>query len=126
MTELNEFLLYENKPPLLDSVMQNTIESDKAELCGSFCRCCGYCLPCPIGIPINNAARIIFLVKRAVKEHWLSPEWQKNMRLIDDCTGCGHCKKNCPYGLDVPALLKFQQEEYFKLLAADGNIDKND
>jgi aryl-alcohol dehydrogenase-like predicted oxidoreductase len=117
--ELDEFLLYENKPPLLDSILQKVIEADRAELSGSFCRCCGYCLPCAVGIPINNAARITFLIKRAVKEYWLSPEWQKNMRLIDDCINCGHCKQLCPYGLDVPALLKSQKEEYFKLLAAN-------
>ncbi|MDR2923415.1 MAG: aldo/keto reductase [Treponema sp.] len=118
MDELNEFLLYENDPPLLDDVLQSAIESDKAELSGSFCRCCGYCLPCPAGIPINNAARITFLIKRAVREYWLSPEWQRNMRLIDGCTNCGHCRRHCPYGLDIPALLKSQQEEYFKILAA--------
>jgi aryl-alcohol dehydrogenase-like predicted oxidoreductase len=118
MSELDEFLQYENEPPVLDSELQNAIESDRAELSGNFCRCCGYCLPCPVGIPINNAARITFLIRRAVKEHWLSPEWQKNMRLIDDCTSCGHCKQHCPYGLDIPALLKSQQKEYFKLLAA--------
>jgi len=119
MSELDEFLLYENEPPLLDGDLQKAIDADKAELSGSFCRCCGYCLPCPAGIPINNAARIIFLAKRAVKEYWLSPEWQHNMRLIDNCTNCGHCKQHCPYKLDVPALLKSQQAEYFKLLAAD-------
>jgi aryl-alcohol dehydrogenase-like predicted oxidoreductase len=118
MAELDEFLLYEKEPPLLDGVLKSVIEKDKTELSGSFCRCCGYCLPCPAGIPINNAARITFLVKRAVKEYWLSPEWQRNMRLIDNCTNCGHCKRHCPYGLDTPALLKSQQEEYFKLLAA--------
>jgi len=121
MRELDEFLLYENDPPLLDGNLLSAIKTDKAELSGSFCRCCGYCLPCPVGIPINNAARITFLARRAVKEYWLSEEWQKNMRLIDDCTNCGHCKQNCPYGLDVPALLKAQQEEYFKLVADEGN-----
>jgi uncharacterized protein len=117
ISELNEFLLYENEPPMLDGDLQKAIDTDRAELSGSFCRCCGYCLPCPAGIPINNAARITFLVKRAVKEYWQSPEWQRNMRLIDNCTNCGHCKQNCPYKLDVPALLKSQQAEYFKLLA---------
>jgi aryl-alcohol dehydrogenase-like predicted oxidoreductase len=118
MHELDEFLLYENEPPLLDDVLRSAIESDRAELSGRFCRCCGYCLPCPAGIPINNAARITFLVRRAVKEYWLSPEWQGNMRLIDGCTNCGQCKQRCPYGLDIPAMLKSQQAEYFKLLAA--------
>jgi aryl-alcohol dehydrogenase-like predicted oxidoreductase len=116
ISELNEFLLYESEPPVLNGGLKDAIEADKAELSGSFCRCCGYCLPCPVGIPINNAARITFLMRRAVKEHWLSSEWQKNMRLIDDCTGCGRCKEHCPYGLDILALLKSQQEDYFKLL----------
>jgi aryl-alcohol dehydrogenase-like predicted oxidoreductase len=116
MHELDEFLLYENEPPLLDGGLLSAIETDKAELSGNFCRCCGYCLPCPAGIPINNAARITFLIRRMVKEHWVTPEWKKNMRLIDNCTNCGHCKENCPYGLDIPALLKRQQAEYFKIV----------
>lgn len=115
-SELDEFLSYEENPPVLDETLQREIEVYKKELSGNFCRCCGYCLPCPAGIPINNAARIVFLAKRAVKEHWLSEEWQNNMRLIDSCTNCGHCKSHCPYSLDVPALLKKQQKEYFKIL----------
>jgi aryl-alcohol dehydrogenase-like predicted oxidoreductase len=119
MAELEEFLSYEKEPPLLDSVMRGTIETDKVELSGNFCRCCGYCLPCPAGISIINAARITLLARRAVKEYWLSKEWQDNMRLIDNCTNCGHCKKHCPYGLDTPALLKRQQKEFFEMLAAE-------
>jgi aryl-alcohol dehydrogenase-like predicted oxidoreductase len=113
MWELEEFISYEKDPPLMDSA---AIEKDKTELSGEFCRCCGYCMPCPAGIPIYNAARITFLARRAVKEYWLSPEWQANMRLIDNCTNCGHCKEHCPYGLDTPQLLKRQQAEYFRIL----------
>ena len=116
ISELDEFLSYEANPPALDSVMRNAIETDKAELSGNFCRCCGYCLPCTAGIPINNAARITFLLGRAVKENFLTPEWQANMKLIDLCSNCGHCKSHCPFGLDVPKLLKRQQREYFKIL----------
>jgi aryl-alcohol dehydrogenase-like predicted oxidoreductase len=118
MSELNEFLLYENEKSVLDDILYGSIEADRAELSGSFCRSCGYCLPCPANIPIPNAARITFMSQRSSKEYWLSPEWQKNMRLIDDCTNCGHCKEHCPYGLDTPVLLKSQQKEYFKLVAA--------
>jgi aryl-alcohol dehydrogenase-like predicted oxidoreductase len=119
MSELNEFLLYENEPPVLDDTLRKSIEADRAELSGSFCRSCGYCLPCPANIPIPTSARITFLIRRTVKENWFTPEWHKNMRLIDDCTGCGHCKQHCPYGLDTPALLKSQQQEYFKLASAN-------
>jgi len=115
ISELDEFLSYEANPPPLDSVMRNAIEADKKELSGNFCRCCGYCLPCTVGIPINNAARITFLLGRAVKENFLTSEWQANMKLIDSCTNCGHCKEKCPFGLDVPSLLKKQQREYFKI-----------
>ena len=118
MSELEEFLSCEDEPPLLDNALQSAINADKAELSGSFCRCCGYCDPCPEGIPISNAARITFLLRRMVKENFLTPEWQNNMRLIDNCTNCGHCKENCPYGLDVPALLKRQQAGYFRVLSA--------
>jgi len=116
MHELDEFLSYEQEPPAFDNAMKSVIEADRAELIGSFCRCCGYCLPCPAGIPINNAARITFLLRRMIKENFLTPEWQNNMRLIDNCTNCGHCKKHCPYGLDVPTILKRQQKEYFEFI----------
>ena len=119
MSELQELLSYENNPPTLDSILQSAIDSDRAELSGNFCRCCGYCQPCSVGIPIPNAARISFLLGRVVKEHFLTEEWQNNMRLIDKCTNCGHCKHHCPYKLDVPALLKDQQEKFFKILAGE-------
>jgi aryl-alcohol dehydrogenase-like predicted oxidoreductase len=115
MRELEEFLSYEENPPLMDGSLQSAIKADRAELSGSFCRSCGYCLPCPAGIPIPNAARITFLLRRTVKANFLTQEWQNNMRLIDNCTGCGHCKAKCPYGLDTPALLKRQQAEYFEI-----------
>jgi predicted aldo/keto reductase-like oxidoreductase len=111
--ELDEFLSYENEPPLLDDELRSAIETDRAELSGNFCRCCGYCLPCPANIPIPNAARITFLLRRMPQENWLTPEWQHNMKLIDNCTNCGHCKEHCPYGLDIPPLLRRQQAEYF-------------
>jgi len=120
MQELKEFLLYEENPPLFDSEMKNAIETDKAELQGNFCRCCGYCLPCPAGIPINNAARISFLLGRTVKANFLTPQWQENMKRIDNCTSCGHCKAHCPYGLDVPAILKKQQKKFFEILNEAG------
>jgi aryl-alcohol dehydrogenase-like predicted oxidoreductase len=119
MRELEEFLSYEQEPPMLDNILQGAIDADRAELSGNFCRACGYCLPCPAGIPIPMAARMAFLLRRMVKENFLTPEWQNNMRLIDSCTGCGHCRDHCPYGLDTPGLLKRQQKEYFDVLAGE-------
>ena len=117
MSELQEFLSYENNPPKLDSELKNAIDLDKAELSANFCRSCGYCQPCSVGIPIPMAARISYLLGRAVKEHFFTEEWQNSMRLIDKCFNCGHCRHHCPYKLDVPALLKDQKKKYFEILA---------
>ncbi len=110
--ELDEFIQLENNPPALDEDMWKVIEQDRKELQGSFCRGCGYCLPCPVDIPIPFAARMSFLLKRAPYQGYLSDEWNEKMERIESCTGCGHCKAHCPYGLDTPALLKTMLKEY--------------
>ncbi len=110
--ELDEFLAYERNPPRLDEALQQAIAKDRAELAGEFCRGCGYCLPCPAGIPINMAARIILLMRRMPSHLYLTPDWRKNMALIEECQECGQCRERCPYGLDPPALLKKNWEEY--------------
>ena len=119
MEEIREFIAYSEEPPALDSSLLDIIKADKERLSGNFCRSCGYCLPCPAGIPIHNAARVTFLLGRTAREAYLTEDWQNKMRLIDNCTGCGHCKAHCPYGLDTPELLKRQQAEYFKIIAAE-------
>jgi predicted aldo/keto reductase-like oxidoreductase len=113
MRELDEILNYENDPPALDDALNEVIHADREALAGKFCRACGYCLPCPAEIPIPMAARMTFLLGRMRKDVLQSEMWQNNMRRIDNCTDCGHCKANCPYELDVPGLLRQHQSDYF-------------
>ena len=47
--ELDEFLSYQENPPVLTDGMKEEIEKEKKELAGDFCRGCGYCMPCPAG-----------------------------------------------------------------------------
>ena len=110
MDQLEEFISYEKVPPRLDDALQRAIDTDRSRLLGSFCRACGYFLPCPANIPIPMAARIEFLLGRMLREQFLTDEWAENMRKIDDCTKCGRCIAKCPYELDVPELLKKHQE----------------
>lgn len=56
-SELDEFLSYQENPPVMDEEMAALIAHDKQELAGEFCRGCGYCLPCAAGIDIPTAAR---------------------------------------------------------------------
>ena len=60
-TELEEFLSYIKNPPAMTDEIKALIEADKKELAGDFCRGCGYCMPCPVGIEINNCARMSLL-----------------------------------------------------------------
>jgi predicted aldo/keto reductase-like oxidoreductase len=112
MAELEEFLALQQNPPELDAGLAEIIKKDREELSGAFCRGCGYCLPCPVGIPIHMAARMPLLLQRAPSAPLVTKEWQESMARIADCTGCGHCTAHCPYGLDTPALLKANLLQY--------------
>ena len=115
MEELDEFLQYEAEPPGMDEGMMAQINADRTELADNFCRSCGYCMPCPQGIPIPNAARITFLLGRTAKEKFLTTEWEDNMRRVDKCTTCGVCITRCPYNLNIPEQLKRQQKGFFEI-----------
>ncbi len=110
--ELDEFISYNEQPPLLNNARLNLIQLDRKKFSGDFCRGCGYCLPCPAGIEIPNAARMSLLIRRAPTSIYLNPEWQAKMKLIEGCTHCDHCKKHCPYGLDTPRLLEENWADY--------------
>lgn len=112
MAELEEFIAYEKNPPELTAELQAVIDTDIKELSGNFCRSCGYCMPCPAGIDIPQAARMKALLRRAPSQLYLTDEWQAKMALVDGCTGCGHCKQHCPYNLDTPTLLRENYEDY--------------
>ena len=110
--ELDEFLSYNENPPELTAEMEEFIKKEREELAGEFCRGCGYCMPCPAGIDINNCARMSLLLRRSPTAGHLTEEGRAKMKKIEECTGCGACKAKCPYGLDTPNLLKKNYEDY--------------
>jgi predicted aldo/keto reductase-like oxidoreductase len=115
--ELDEFLSYIPTPPILTDEMSAIIEEDRKELQGNFCRGCGYCMPCPSGIVINFCARAMLLLRRAPVEMLMSQSGKDMMMKIEDCTECGQCAAQCPYGLDTPALLKQNYRDLQEILA---------
>lgn len=114
--ELEQFLSFVDNPPSMNEELSAVIEKDRKELLGEFCRGCGYCMPCPAGIEINNCARMSLLLRRAPSAGYLTPQWQEKMQKIEDCKHCDSCKKKCPYGLDTPKLLKKNYEDYKEIL----------
>lgn len=115
-TELDEFLSYVQNPPVMTKELEELIRHDREQLQGEFCRGCGYCMPCPVGIEINNCARMSLMIRRAPSAAQLTPKMQEKMKLIEQCLHCGQCKSKCPYGLDTPALLEKNLKDYLEIL----------
>ena len=118
-SELDEFLAYNEDPPAMTEEIEAVIRHDREELLGDFCRGCGYCMPCPAGIEINTCARMSLLLRRSPSAGHLSPEGQAKMMKIENCIHCNQCKSKCPYGLDTPALLQKNLEDYKKVIAGE-------
>ena len=121
-SELEEWLSYMNNTPVMDDELKAFIASEQKELMGEFCRGCGYCMPCPKGIMINQCARMSLMLRRAPSAAWLSEDMQAEMKKIEDCMECGACVKKCPYSLNTPELLKKNYEDYKKVLAGEVSV----
>ena len=114
MEEIEEFLSCntEDFEQGMTPEIEEIIAADKKELGGDFCRSCGYCMPCPMGISIKDCARMGLMLRRAPIEAYTTEAWKDEMRKIENCIECGQCKARCPYGLDIPRLLKENLEGY--------------
>lgn len=121
-TELEEWLSFMNETPSMTPEITDFIEKEKNELAGGFCRGCGYCMPCPAGIQINNCARMSLMLRRAPSKHWLSEEMQAEMKKIEGCLNCRRCVSRCPYELNTPELLRKNYEDYKKVLAGEVTV----
>ena len=120
--ELEEWLSYMSETPTMNEELTAYIEKEQKELTGEFCRGCGYCMPCPAGIMINQCARMSLMLRRAPSKAWLTPEMQAEMKKIEVCLHCNQCMKKCPYELNTPELLKKNYEDYKKVLAGEVKV----
>lgn len=115
--ELYEWLSFFDEDVIMTPELQAIIDKDRTELLGDFCRGCGYCMPCAVGIQINQCARMAQLIRRSPSANWLSEQWQAEMMKIEKCINCGACMKHCPYELKTPELLRKNLEDYKNILA---------
>ena len=121
-SELEEWLAFMEDTPEMTPEIEAFIEKERQELTGEFCRGCGYCMPCPAGIMINQCARMSLMLRRAPSEAWLTEAMQAEMKKIEGCLECASCSRKCPYELDTPALLKKNYEDYKKVLAGEVTV----
>ena len=120
--ELEEWLSYMAETPTMNEELTAYIEKEQKELTGEFCRGCGYCMPCPAGIMINQCARMSLMLRRAPSKAWLTPQMQAEMKKIEVCLHCNQCMKKCPYELNTPELLQKNYEDYKKVLAGEVKV----
>lgn len=120
--ELDQWLSYMDATPALDDEIQAFIAAERTELNGNFCRGCGYCMPCPMGITINQCARMSLMLRRAPSAAWLNEHWQAELAKIPTCVECGLCKTRCPYELNIPELLKANYADYQSVLTGETQV----
>ena len=122
MEELEEWLVFMEETPVYDEELRAYVEQEKKELSGDFCRGCGYCMPCPAGIMINNCARMSLMLRRAPSKAWLTEEMQAEMAKIKNCLNCRQCVSKCPYELNTPELLRKNLEDYKRVIAGEVKV----
>jgi predicted aldo/keto reductase-like oxidoreductase len=83
-----------------------------------FCRECGYCLPCPEGIPIPTVTFMKVYSMQMPREKVVTEEHDQAIKLARNCTECRQCVERCPYNLDIPEMLKDNISFYENFSAA--------
>lgn len=77
-----------------------------SELGQTFCRRCGYCLPCPKTINIPFIFILEGYYSRYDLEDWAASRYNSLEAKADDCEKCGACEKRCPYELPIREMLE--------------------
>ncbi|MBR4940603.1 MAG: aldo/keto reductase [Clostridia bacterium] len=84
----------------------------RAELGTVFCRRCGYCAPCSVGINIPVVFTLAGYLERYGLADWARERYATQKMTAADCIGCGVCEERCPYDLPIRDLLKKVSEEF--------------
>ncbi len=96
--------LTEYKP--LTTEERETLRLEAEVLGPNFCRRCGYCMPCAVGIDIPQN----FIFHLQYTRYGLTEAIPKRYASLavkaSDCIDCGICEARCPYDLPIRARLK--------------------
>ena len=107
--------------PLSEEELQE-VERIRRETGRLFCRRCGYCEPCPQGIPVTNVMVFRSFIKR------FSPEvaarrFGVGIEKARECLDCGECEEKCPYQLPIRERMKEILAVYDSILAGTYSDD---
>ena len=94
-----------DKNPLSDEEIKQ-IDKIKEEMGDKFCRRCGYCMPCTVGINIPAQFIVEGYLKRYDLKKWAVDRYESAPVKASDCTNCKVCESRCPYGLSISSMMK--------------------
>lgn len=98
--------------PLSDDEQLEVIKL-REELGENFCRRCGYCMPCSVGIDIpSNFLMKNYLNKYEGLQNWAKSRYASFAIKAKDCVKCGKCEPKCPYNLPIIKMLEEVEESF--------------
>ena len=95
----------EELTPLTEEELK-TCETIRRELGNHFCRRCGYCAPCTVGIDIPSNFLMVNYLRKYDLADWARARYSGMAHHAGECIGCGECEKRCPYELPIREMLK--------------------
>lgn len=97
--------------PLTDEE-RNILSKEAFTLGEEFCRRCGYCAPCSVGIDIPTQFIMDGYYTRYNLQDWAKTRYDSLELKASDCTDCGICEDKCPYNLPIRRMLKRVSESF--------------
>ena len=114
VTELEQNLTAVNvDSPFTDSELAK-FDAIRKELGTQFCRRCGYCAPCSVGIIIPNMFVFEGYLERYGLADWAKGRYDAQAKTASDCIECGICETRCPYNLPIREMLKHTAQAFGK------------
>lgn len=98
-----------NMRPLRDDERKDLM-AEAEELGEEFCRRCGYCSPCTVGMDIPTQFLMEGYYNRYNLQDWAKSRYESLPVNAGDCIECGDCQPRCPYDLPIIKMLKRVEE----------------
>ena len=114
VAELEQNLAAMNDTTPLSAAELENINAIRRDLGTQFCRRCGYCAPCTVGIIIPNMFVFEGYLSRYGLADWAKGRYDAQEKTASDCIGCGVCETRCPYNLPIRDMLKRTAEAFGK------------
>ncbi|MCL2522591.1 MAG: aldo/keto reductase [Erysipelotrichales bacterium] len=95
-----------SKPIILSNAEKQKIKEIQETYSRDFCRRCGYCMPCPVGVEIPGSLMMVGYYTRYNLKEWAKSRYETFPKKASDCIACGKCLDKCPYDLNIIEKLK--------------------